>query len=303
MDLRFVADIKKMHGKKGEEWLNNLPQIISSFEKRWALKVGEPFSLSYNYTAPGICEDGTPVVLKIGFPTDKEFQTEIEALKIFDGRGTVKLLGADPEQAVMLLEKLEPGEPLSKLEDDEEQTLIAAKLMKKIWRPVPDEHNFPAITDWGKGFDRYKTRPHPHPLPQDLFNEAEKLFKDLVESMSEPVLLHGDFHHANILSASREPWLAIDAKGLIGEKEYEAGALLRSPWSKISEHPNPGPFLKKRVDLLSKELEVNPARIQNWGIVQSVLAAIWVLEDFGSGWETPIASAKALLKVAEVLNS
>ena len=58
--------------------------------------------------------------------------------------------------------------------------------------------------------------------------KAETLFSELIESMSAPVLLHGDLHHYNILSAVRKPWLAIDPKGVVGEVEYEVGAFVRN---------------------------------------------------------------------------
>jgi streptomycin 6-kinase len=58
---------------------------------------------------------------------------------------------------------------------------------------------------------------------------AESLFRELIASSESPVLLHGDLHHFNILSARRQPWLAIDPKGVAGEPAYEPGALLRNP--------------------------------------------------------------------------
>jgi streptomycin 6-kinase len=54
-----------------------------------------------------------------------------------------------------------------------------------------------------------------------LLEEAETLFAELNASMAEPFLLHGDLHHENILAAEREPWLAIDPKGVVGEPARE----------------------------------------------------------------------------------
>ena len=58
-------------------------------------------------------------ILKIGFSRDREFQTEGEALAVFQGKGIEKLLQADKDHAVLLLERVIPGFPLSTLEDDE----------------------------------------------------------------------------------------------------------------------------------------------------------------------------------------
>ena len=49
---------------------------------------------------------------------------------------------------------------------------------------------------------------------------------ELLSSAGEPMLLHGDLHHYNILAAERQPWLAIDPKGVVGDPVYETGVFL-----------------------------------------------------------------------------
>ena len=43
------------------------------------------------------------------------------------------------------------------------------------------------------------------------------------------MLLHGDLHHDNILTATREPYLAIDPKGLVGNRAYDVTAAMLNP--------------------------------------------------------------------------
>ena len=115
--------------------------------------------------------------------------------------------------------------------------------------------------------------------------------------MAEPMLLHGDLHHDNILSAERQPWLAIDPKGIVGEPAYEVGALLRNPWSVLLDMPQPGRILARRVDQLAEELGFDRARIVGWGIAQAVLSAWWCLEDHYPGWEFSIGCAELLAEL------
>src|SRR5207247_11215211 len=105
---------------------------------------------TYSYVAPAVLEDGTDVVLKVGFPS-REFMTEMEALRLFEGHGIVQLLDADAGQGAMLLERLRPGTPLADLADDEEATSIAAGVMRQLWRPAPPEHPFPTVARWAAG--------------------------------------------------------------------------------------------------------------------------------------------------------
>ena len=67
----------------------------------------------------------------------------MRALRLYDGRGIARLLDADEEQGVLLLERLQPGIPLAQVEDDDAATRSAASVMAALWRPLPAEPLFP----------------------------------------------------------------------------------------------------------------------------------------------------------------
>jgi streptomycin 6-kinase len=296
---RFARVIVELHGPAGAEWLKRLPALIVACERRWSLSVLPPFSgLSYNYVAPAVRCDGTPTVLKLGFP-NRELRTEIAALRQINGDGIVQLLDADPDQGALLLEHLKPGTSLSSLPDDVQATSIAAQVMRRIWRAVPPEHAFPSITEWADGLRKLRLRygGTTGPFPTSLVEEAEALFSELTSSMAELMLLHGDLHHDNILAAERQPWLAIDPKGVVGEPAYEVGALLRNPGTRLLAEPQPGRILARRVYQLAEELGFERARLRGWALAQAVLAAWWSLEDHGHGWERGLAYAELLAEV------
>jgi streptomycin 6-kinase len=106
--------------------------------------------------------------------------------------------------------------------------------------------------------------------------------------MAEPVLLHGDLHHWNILTSEREPWLALDPKGVVGEPGYEIGPLLLNPTLQ------PGHVLARRIDQLAEELGLDRERLLGWGLAHAVLSAWWSVEDHGHGWEEAITCAELL---------
>jgi streptomycin 6-kinase len=226
--------------------------------------------------------DGTQVVLKACALTD-EFPQQPEALRLVDGHGMVGLLECDWDEEIMLLERLLPGTMLLEVEDDEVSTSCAASIMQKIWRPVPENHPFKTIQQWGKGFERLRRAyaGGTGPFPEALVERAETLYRELCASMAEPVLLHGDLHHENILAAEREPWLAIDPKGVVGEAVYETGSWLRNPMPQLLEMPYPGRILARRIDQFSEQLGFERARIRDWGLAQAMLSAWWGMEDSG----------------------
>jgi streptomycin 6-kinase len=294
----FARATVELHGERGRRWLQSLPGVVEACAARWSLKVGPPFApLTYNYAAPAEGEGGARLVLKVGVPV-RELLTEIEALRVFDGRGAARLLESDAEAGALLLERLEPGTPLTALceRNDAAATSAAASVMRKLWRPAPAAHTFPTVADWGRGFQRLRERfgGGTGPLPRALVEEAESLFSELLKSSAEPALLHGDLHHGNVLAARRDPWLAIDPKGLVGEPAYEVGALLRNPLPQLFRWPQPVRASERRIAQLSEELGFERARVRGWGLAQAVLAGWWSFEDTGSGGEFGVASAEIL---------
>lgn len=297
----FARTQVSLHGEAGVAWLNRLPTLTEDLGQRWSLEVGLPFpNLSYNWVVPARREDGARAVLKLSFPGDKEFRTEAAALAAFGGRGICHLLELDPDRGAMLLERLQPGRPLTGVGDDEEATAVAAGVMKKLWRPAPPDHAFPTVSDWSRGFERLRRRfdGGTGPIPTRLVGEAESLFAELLASGETPLLLHGDLHQENILSAGREPWLAIDPKGVVGEAAYDTAALLHNPAGTL-DVPDPRRVLERRLDVLSKELRLDRARVRAWGLAQAVLAAYWGLEDGGRVWDEALAFARLLAGIKD----
>jgi streptomycin 6-kinase len=296
---QFERRIVDVHGELGGRWLARLPEIIRTVGQRWDIEVRQPFEpLSYNYVAPARRSDGTEVVAKLGVP-GPELTHEARALEVFGGRGAVRLLAAELEVGALMLERVRPGTLLAGLEDDEQATSAAADVMRRLRAPPPPEHGFPTVAEWARGFERLRRR---HgggtgALPARLVDAAERIFAELNASMQDAVVLHGDLHHQNILSSGRERWLAIDPKGVIGEPEYEVGALLRNPMPELLTWPSLERVLARRVDQMADELAFDRRRILRWGAAQAVLSAVWDEEDHGTAGDGWLKVADGLLAV------
>lgn len=295
----FARRMVALHGEAGRVWLEGLPALVEHCAKRWELKVGPPFMpLSYNYAAPAEGPRGERFVLKLGVPTHGLLR-EIDALLGFDGWGAARLFDADAARGALLLERLEPGTPLSALceENDEAATAAAAAVMRRLGRAGREQaHRHPTAADWGRGFERCRARfgGGPGPFPQKLFEEAESLYAELLSTSAPPILLHGDLHHGNILAAAREPWLAIDPQGVVAEPAYEVGALLRNPLPQLLRRPDPVRVTERRIAQLSDELGFERARVRGWGLAQAMLSAWWTIEDEGELGENGYAAAEML---------
>jgi streptomycin 6-kinase len=298
---RFRANNAHARGKEGLAWVDALPALIERFQRRWRLALGHPFpNLSFNYVIGATTATGESAVLKLAFPGDAEAISEMEALHVFDGDGICRLLEVDRAAGAMLEERLVPGLPLHTLADEETEVEIASGIMRRLWRPVPSPHPFPTVADWGRAFPAHR---HAHgdgsgPLPPHIFDLGERLYRELNASATCRVLLHGDLHHENILSASREPWLAIDPKGIVGDPGFEVGTYLNNHWEELYPGRDIAATLSFRIQRFAELLDMHPDRLRQWGIAFCVLSAVWSAENGGTDWHDAIRNAEVLAALA-----
>ncbi|MCS6826928.1 MAG: aminoglycoside phosphotransferase family protein [Caldilinea sp.] len=298
----FIRNIRNTFGEKGEHFLQELPALLDACAQRWQLTLGPPFdNLSYNYVAPAVRADEEEVVLKLGVP-HRELWSEIEALTFFAGRGCVRLFDADAVCGALLLERLRPGHGLRTLVEkaDDLATAVIAEVMEALWHPAPSEHTMLTIEAWARELETLRPAFDGGcgPFPPHLVEAAEHLFPELLASSGPAVVLHGDLHHENILATGEGGWLAIDPKGVIGEREFEAYAMLRNPLGWPLAQPNPARVLKRRIDRLAERLGLDRERMRLWAVAQCVLSAWW---DYGEGAGRDFGAKNDDLLIAQIL--
>src|SRR5215216_5626357 len=118
-------------------WLAALPSLLDHLAARWSLAVEPHFpGIRFNYVAPATRADGTRAVLKVSRYIE-DTRSEIAALRLYDGDGAARLVDADPVIGALLVERLEPGTMLLEVaeSDDAAATLIAAEMLRHLWRP------------------------------------------------------------------------------------------------------------------------------------------------------------------------
>ena len=203
--MEIPAEVSKnlinVHGDLGQKWLNDLPRVIQHYEEKWQLTVGACFSEAcFNFVARAVLANGQNVVVKCGIP-DKGFDDEMTALEHFKGHGAVQLLNADRDVGIMLLEQLTPGVLLEAHANLEDATALAVNVMQKIHQPFSGTSSFATLHDWFLGFEQLSQQfsNQTHPFPKGLVDRATQISHDLLTSMGEAVLLHGDLHYANII--------------------------------------------------------------------------------------------------------
>jgi streptomycin 6-kinase len=195
-------------------------------------------------------------VLKVNFP-DEESEHDAEALDRWNGVGAARLLDRDDELRALLVERLRPGTQLWTLPDDE-ATELAAGVLEQLW--VPAGEPFRRLEDvaahWAQELPASS-------MDRGLVDEAVTFLREAGPTQRESVLMHQDFHGGNVLLSDRG-WLAIDAKPLVGEREFDVASLIRD------RRPTTKAAMERRLDYLVDRLDLDRERTRGWAIAHAL---------------------------------
>lgn len=121
---------------------------------------------------------------------------------------------------------------------------------------------------------------------KDLFLYAEKygevlrksadIAKTLLINQRDIRVLHGDLHHGNILHSAERGWLAIDPKGIIGERTFDYANILCNPNQEITLKKG---RLERQLDIICREAKIDFDYLLKWVIAWAGLSATWSLND------------------------
>jgi streptomycin 6-kinase len=277
---RLVRTISAWEGEAGRAWLDALPGRVADHLGRWELRPERVFNPGGHISMIVLVRraDGTPAVLKAGM-VNAETRHEHAALARWDGRGAVRLLDADPADGVLLLERLQGDVSLRSL-PEQKAMLEASALLQRLWVPPGDGHPFDSVADFTAGLaDTLRAR-REQPWAADVRQLIDEALDARERALSEPVtdvLLHGDYHHGNVLAADRTPWLAIDPKPLVGDPAYDLAWLVRDRLDTLAASPGAESAARRRVTKLADSLDLDRDRLRAWTLFRAVEAGVWGL--------------------------
>ena len=263
--MLIPASIRWMEGHPSAgPWLDALPGLVDRAAERWELEVGEPYGgSSVSWVAPARWGD-EDVVLKVQWP-HRECVHEAAALVAWAGDGAVALLAHAPELHALLLERCAPGDRLAE-RPDVDAVDVMVELLPRLWSPPTEPFGSLAEeaerwraslwSDWSAAGE---------PCERRLVEAADEALRDLPSTQGPAVLLHQDLHADNVLSSTREPWLAIDPKPLLGERELAVAPIVRDFTLGTGRAQ-----VLRRLDRLTAELGLERERAAGWTVAQTI---------------------------------
>ena len=270
---------------EGREWVRQLPDRVKACTDRWELRLEAPYKNSFvSIVYPATRRDGSPAVLKLQYP-HHESDNEHAALQCWNGNGAVRLFAYDLEHHALLLERCEPGTALSSVRADD-ALAVFIELLPRLW--IPSAEPFTSLADesaawiahlpgeWERAGRPFETR---------LLDLALESLERLRRTQGEQVLVHQDLHADNVLRAVREPWLVIDPKPLVGEREANAVGVLRN------DAVTGGTASVRQSLAILTSLGLARERLRGWGVAH---ALAWGRSADGTWSERSIAAARAI---------
>jgi streptomycin 6-kinase len=247
------------------EWHARVPDLVAQCCRQWGLRLGEPYVAgAVGYAVRAELSDGTPAVLKLVYP-HREAEYEAEVLAYWNGNGAARLLTRDDDRWAMVIERCDPGTRLSEIEPHAALDVLIG-LVRRLWKPArPPFRSLSDEAAWWVSYLPEQWERSGRPFERRLLDAAIDALESLAGTQGDQVLLHQDLHGENVLAAQRQPWLVIDPKPLVGEREFALAPIVRS-----FEFGRSRSAVLRRLDRLTSELALDRERARCWTIGQTI---------------------------------
>lgn len=248
--------------------------MFDEYLERWGLVAdGMPFRTTSSDLL-AVSHGAIPAMLKLARELEEQRGNRLMAW--WEGCGAAPVLA---QEGIALLMKRAVGSrslhAMASGGEDDEASRILCRVVEHLHSrqgPAPDE--LVPLADWFAPLTEPSLRREP------ALDLAAAVARSLLEDQREVVVLHGDLHHGNVLDFGELGWLAIDPKGLVGERTFDLVNMLRNPTSELVLAPG---RLARQASIVAAEAKVDRTRLLRWLLAFSGLSAIWLSEDQDDG--------------------
>ncbi|KHL00824.1 aminoglycoside phosphotransferase family protein [Sinomonas humi] len=266
----------------GRAWLASLPERLERGLRRWDLELDAeagPWS-GFGALVVAVRRAGEPLVLKLPYPHE-EAASEAVALRLWSGRGAVRLI-ADDGDGSLLLERLDAGRRLQEIPFPEAYAVWGA-IMRRLAVPEDDRPDWAALErldaraeHWSDELPERWERLG-RPFPRWLLEEALDVCATrgtVGRRGGRDVLVHTDLHGMNVLGDLDGGFRAIDPQAAVGEAEFAVAPML---WNRLPElrRTNSADALLERCWELADAAGLDGEAARAWAVLREVENALW----------------------------
>ncbi|GAA5027862.1 aminoglycoside phosphotransferase family protein [Actinopolymorpha pittospori] len=270
----FAREIVDREGVEGARWIASLAGLVEELLERWACApTGPVMHGRVGVVVPARRRDGSSAVLKVSFPHPGNVHGPT-AYATWSGRGVVLLFERDDARFAMLLEQVEPT-TLVDLDDGDEAAAVCGRLTRRLAVPAPPD--VPRLSERAEA-QEHELRDASEQLsghvPRRVVEVAIGTIRELGREQPD-TLVHGDLHYKNVGRGTREPWLAIDPKGVAGDPANDAISVVIGGFQRQLPTDDLCAKLRRRLAIFAEAAELDRDRVVRWAQAHALLHACW----------------------------
>lgn len=267
--------------------------MFDSYLGRWNLVAdGSPIVTRNSRLLP-VRQGAEPAMLKLA--TEDEERLGGALMEWWDGDGAARVLARHDD--ALLLERAEGTSNRAEMaragRDDEScRVLCTAAERLHVTRGKPLLELTP-LEYWFRDLEGAAA------AQGGILVRSAETARALLAEPREVGVLHGDLHHGNVLDFGERGWLAINPKGLFGERGFDFANIFANPDADDPTHPvgtEPSRF-RSRLEIVAEAAKLERRRLLCWILAWTGLSAVWCLDHGGSA---AIALQVAELAAAEL---
>lgn len=294
-------EMNQITNRFGGDYYNKLVQDTVSYAGKWQLTHFQLVpSYSANIVFMCISQQYGHAVLKVGTPTSGGIDNEYNTLLQYEGRGFCEVFEADIVNSVLLEKRVMPGVVLREEQSLDRRVSQFCSLYDGLHIAPADSRIFPTYVGWVERIASYMSKREDCKALRAHMAKAQQICYSIASRYTRNLLLHGDFHHDNILLDEGGRYTIIDPKGVVGDPVFD---IPRFILNEFDDEITPG--LSGKISTIINQLEarlnIPNAILKQCLYVEAAMAACWCIESGAPEEEWPsliasVAFAEALME-------
>ncbi len=246
---------------------------LDPYLDQWKLEAaGASFATSTAILQPVTCQNGLAAMLRVE-TRDTGDTSGADLLQAWTGNSAAQLYALEGRALLMeravgtrnLIEMAQSGQDAAATQIlCETAHRLHAQTITPPASLIPLEHWFRSLTE---------------PSHTGLLATCADTARGLLDKGHHPVPLHGDLHHGNVLDFGARGWLAIDPKGLLGDRAFEYASIFTNPDLSAPEYPVASCAFERRFAQICEASNLPATLLREWIIASAGLSAAWFIED------------------------
>ena len=262
----------------------NLATMFSEHLDRWSLtRDGNAITTPTSILLPVRAGDAR-AMLKIAVLEEERRGGHV--MRWWDGHGAARVLAYTSD--AILMERAEERVCLADmaqngLDAEASRIICAVVALLHALRAQPP----PALVPLARWFEPLNSAAKTY---GGMFGVAHRTALRLLAGERDIVVLHGDVHHSNILDFGARGWLAIDPKGLLGERYFDYANIFCNPDPMIATMPG---RLARQSRVVAEAAQIERSRLLAWIVAWAGLSAAFAVDN-----SQPPADALSIAQIA-----